>query len=291
MKARNCTFRLLFGFSNLSIGPLELTRRTSCLVHDDTIEIADEPASNIVNGPLSASIASLPPPITNLSKHGRASSNTSGFPPPKLRRTSTDSAGFMRPVPFSTKFQRVHPGTTGVTVLEHMERLDRVEASLERLVGDAEIGLDPETGEQDVGDLAKPVAVSVLLAPAESLAGPSSVPSRVGVTTELSPVREGGSSGEISDDASEIEEEEDVAALSKSLSQLDGPLSAGHGRFASSSLQPGWQGLEWIQDEPAKKRTVIVEVSPADLAPGTVCSDMHVQRLEPVEKKPLFDCW
>lgn len=64
-----------------------------------------------------------------------------GFPPPARRRRP-------RPVPFASKLPRVHPGTTGVTVLEHMERVDAVEERLRRLA----IGEDGEDGEAVDGD-------------------------------------------------------------------------------------------------------------------------------------------
>lgn len=241
------------------------------MVHDDTLEIADDIPAELLAGPLTASITSLPPPTMRPPRLTRTRSNASEFPPPKIRRVSTDGAGFVRPVPFSAKFQRVHPGTTGVTVLEHMERLDRVEASLERLVA----GDDEQSEEQDVGELVRPASISSLLAPPEALAGTSSAPSRAGVQTELSPVPEGGSSGEASvhEDADEDEDaEEDVAALSKSLPQLEGSLSA-HGHWTShmSSVEP--RNLDWMQDEPVRKRTVITE------------------RLELIEKKALLSCW
>jgi hypothetical protein len=181
-------------------------------------------------------------------------------------------------VPFSAKFQRVHPGTTGVTVLEHMERLDAVEASLDRL------GIEnvvEEEIEEDVGEssssVPRPIAVAngVFSLAEGALIASSSAPSRGGAP-ELTPVPE-AESPTPSMLTEEHEEEEDVVALSKSLSHLDTrPLSARaqHGRGMSShSVQATRRMLDWMQDEPAKKRTVISE------------------RLEVVTKKPLFWCW
>ncbi|KZV73350.1 hypothetical protein PENSPDRAFT_750288 [Peniophora sp. CONT] len=271
-------------------GPLELTRRTSAMVWDDKLEVADDSASlatsiaiEAVAGPLTGSIASLPPRPS----HQRVRSSASEFPPPRMRRmSSTDTSGFQRPVPFSAKFQRVHPGTTGVTVLEHMERLDRVEAGLDRLAG-GEDEVDEMDEEQDVGDLARPPKpILGLLSPPEAISGPSSAPTApfLASSPSLAPVLEVSSSSSVhthSDVASvpaDVEEdEEDVAALSKSLSHLD---NVSHGRWTmrqSGIEQRSGLGLEWMQDheseESSRKKTVIVE------------------RLELIEKKAYFTCW
>lgn len=166
----------------------------------------------------------------------------------------------MRPVPFSAKFQRVHPGTTGVTVLEHLERLDAVEASLERLA----VENGTEEIEEDVGEYSsgpRPITAANRLALPESvLTASSSAPSRAGAP-ELAPVPEADSPTP----STLIEEhEEDVVALSKSLSHLDtGPMSAGlqHVRGTSShSAQAANRTLDWMHEEPVKKRVVISEV-------------------------------
>jgi hypothetical protein len=186
----------------------------------------------------------------------------------------------MRPVPFSAKFQRVHPGTTGVTVLEHLERLDAVEASLERLA----IENETEVIEEDVGESSsapRPITAANRLALSEStLIASSSAPSRPGAP-ELAPVPEADSPTP----STLIEEhEEDVVALSKSLPHLDtGPLSAGlhHGRGVSShSAQAATtRTLDWMQDDPVKKRSVISEVRRYT---------KHVSLLLPA--KPLTSC-
>ena len=168
-------------------------------------------------------------------------------------------------MPFSAKFQRVHPGTTGVTVLEHMERLDAVEASLERL------GIEnvvEEEIEEDVGESSsssappRPIAVPNGLVLAESaLIASSSAPSRGGAP-ELTPVPEADSPTPSM--LTEEHEEEDVVAMSKSLSHIDTrppSASAQSGRGTGShSVQATRRMLDWMQDEPAKKRTVISEV-------------------------------
>jgi len=262
-------------------GPLELTRRTKALVWDDELELDEDTITKIIHDlPPSASpqpsISTLPLPGQPPTKRSRRRSNSSDFPPP-IQRVSSDYTGSLRPVPFSAKFQRVHPGTTGVTVLEHMERLDAVEASLERLGIE---NVPEEEIEEDVGESSssapRPIAAANgSLALAESaLIASSSAPSRGGAP-ELTPVPEADSPTPSL--LTEEHEEEDVVALSKSLSHIDTrPLSASaqRGRGASShSAQATRRMLDWMQDEPAKKRTVITE------------------RLEMVTKKPLLRCW
>ncbi|KAI0298495.1 phosphatidylinositol 3 and 4-kinase-domain-containing protein [Russula brevipes] len=260
------------------VSPLELTRRTKALVWDDELELDEDTISQILHSSQSASpqpsINTLPLPGTlDTFKRSRSQSSGSDFPPP-IRRVSSEQPGSMRPIPFSAKFQRVHPGTTGVTVLEHLERLDAVEASLERLA----IENDTEVIEEDVGESSsapRPITVANRLAFSEStLIASSSAPSRPGAP-ELAPVPEADSPTP----STLIEEhEEDVVALSKSLPHLDtGPLSAGlhHGRGVSShSAQAATaRTLDWMQDDPVKKRSVISE------------------RLEMVTTKPLLWCW
>ena len=247
-------------------GPLELTRRTKALVWDDELELDEDAIAKVLHDfPPSASpqpsISTLPLPGQPPTQRSRRRSNSSDFPPP-IRRVSSDYTGSLRPVPFSAKFQKVHPGTTGVTVLEHMERLDAVEASLERL------GIENvvEEIEEDVGESSsapRPIAVAnggFTLAEGALIAS-SSAPSRGGAP-ELTPVPEAESPTPSM--LTEEHEEEDVVALSKSLSHLDTrPLSvsAQHGRGMSShSVQATRRMLDWMQDEPAKKRTVISEV-------------------------------
>ena len=81
------------------------------------------------------------PPRLGLSRP-RLRVAASGFP----SRRSADFLNFARPVSFSTMYSKVHPGTTGVAVLEQIERLDAVEASLKKLGG----GVDSEDDSKDV---------------------------------------------------------------------------------------------------------------------------------------------
>ncbi|KAF8210266.1 phosphatidylinositol 3 and 4-kinase-domain-containing protein [Mycena galopus ATCC 62051] len=222
-------------------GPLELTRRSKVL---------DTAVPRL-------SISSVPLP-----RRTRSQSSGSDFPPPMNRR-STDASGIPRPVPFAAKFKRVHPGTKGIDVLEHLERLDAVEASLQRLGGEEEYDDEEEV---DVGESSssKPIQVP----PTRHRAGSPSTSS--GMAT--SPFSPPGSPPlptvlEVPSATSSDAEEEDVAMLSKSMSQVHDH----HQRWASGGATG--HGVEWMGSGETAKRTVIVE------------------RLENVQKNPLCTCW
>ncbi|CAK5265772.1 unnamed protein product [Mycena citricolor] len=209
----------------LGPGPLELTRRSKVLVWDDEIEIDDDERTEIRPAPSSPrlSIASVPLP-----RRTRSRSSGSEFPPPMMHRMSSEASGVPRPVPFSARFKRVHPGTQGILVLEHLERLDAVEASLR------DLGVD-ESEEVDVGESSStPVAHPSLPVPTSPFSPPSSPP--------LPTVPETASSDE--------DEEEDVAMLSKSMTAAEG-----HQRWGSH--MPATP--EWIHPGVSAKRTVVVE--------------------------------
>ncbi|KAJ7262182.1 phosphatidylinositol 3 and 4-kinase-domain-containing protein [Mycena haematopus] len=233
-------------------GPLELTRRSKVLVWDDEIEVAEEDLDERLPSPR-LSINSVPLP-----RRTRSQSSGSDFPPP-IHRRSTDASGVPRPVPFAAKFNRVHPGTKGIDVLEHLERLDAVEASLQRLGGEDEYD-DEEVDVGESSSTTKPIQV-----PKHRVGSPSD-PS--GMPT--SPFSPPGSPPlptvlEVPSATSSDAEEEDVAMLSKSMSQVQDH----HHRWAST----GGHGAEWMgSSEAATKRTVIVE------------------RLENVNKNPMCTC-
>ncbi|KAF9478605.1 hypothetical protein BDN70DRAFT_942161 [Pholiota conissans] len=240
--------------------PLELTRRTKVLVWNEEMEIPEETISDLPNGPASPTLSTSSVPIP---KRVRSQSTGAEFPPP-MRRTSTDASGVPRPVPFAAKFQRVHPGTTGVTVLEHLERLDAVEASLQRL--GVEEGDDEEI---DVGVVVKkPKTSNGKGAQLESQSTPSTA-----IPAPTSPFSPPGSPlptvAEVPSARSSIDEE-DLVALSKSTSHVEGVNIFGGQHSANLSSA----GIEWIQRADAPpKRTVIAE------------------RLETVKTKPLCSCW
>ncbi|KAE9411539.1 hypothetical protein BT96DRAFT_961400 [Gymnopus androsaceus JB14] len=255
-------------------GPLELTRRTAMLVWNDEIEISGEDNNGLDevihdrNELLSSpklSISSVPV----MPRRARSQSSGSNFPPAPMRRTITDTSGVPRPVPFSTKFQRVHPGTTGVTVLEHLERLDAVEVSLQRL----EVVSDDEIDEVDVGESSSLLAKSKTkhTARPQSASSSSNLPpaspfSPPGSPQGLAPVPEMPS---MEDSITE----EDLVALSKSTSHMEGPSSSNgrHTRWASQALG---SGVDWLQENDTPATRMVIS-----------------ERLEMVTKKPLCSCW
>ena len=230
-------------------GPLELTRRNKVLVWSEEIEIPED-AAPVFAPPMgpssSAGPASPPQPVVTIPPHPkrvRSQSYGSEFPPP-MRRSSTDVTGTPRPVPFTTKFQRVHPGTTGVTVLEHLEKLDAVEASLQRLGGDEDDN-QVVTEEVDVGEVVRPPKMaSAPAGTSRQLSSPFSPPGSPLATVHEVPTRRSSV------------DEEDLVALSKSTSHVEGPSRDGQPGIFSTA------GIDWIQhaENPGKK-IVIAEAS------------------------------
>jgi len=171
-----------------------------------------------------------------------------------------------RPVSFSAKYPRVHPATTGVAILEHMERLDAVEASLKRLPVDDPID---EEDEVDVADSSSTprarASFSSQDATVEDASG-SLVPFSPSAVSDALPsvVEVPSSNVSVAD--------EDLVAMSKSMSHMDTSSSTLHTRWMSHD--DGRPGLDWIVDggESPKTRTVIVE------------------RLETVNANPVFSC-
>lgn len=246
-------------------GPLELTRRTKALVWDDEVEIMEEAPRPPGIGPSPASprpsISTMPLP-----RRTRSQSYSAEFPPPVRRRSSEAD----RPVPFSAKFQKVHPGTTGVTVLEHLERLDVVEAGLQRLgVEEPVIEVDEEE-EVDVGMSSAP---QPLLIPTGDTLSPD-----LSASQQLTPPGSPGgltSVPEVNSLANSVTEE-DLAVMSKSMSHVESPFAPQHNRWNSHAGRMNHQpdhSLDWMNVDEQQKRTVIVE------------------RIEMVAAKPLLSCW
>lgn len=257
MKANKTTDRIHLLADLLFSGPLELTRRQKVLVWDDEVEVEDDTITELFNAPLTASPRAsvrtmpLPSPIHRRSQSFGAAG---GFPPPMQRR-STDATGALRPVPFSTKLPRVHPGTTGVTILEHMERVDAVEAGLRRLGPgiDDFIEEEDETEEVDVGMAGPSSLQNPTVAPAaEHTENPfeSETPS--------SPKDETDEPGSLANSVTE----EDLVALSRSTPHMQ--VSISHQQWRSDSQQQGSAfALDWMRQEElegVKKRVMIVEV-------------------------------
>ena len=300
-----------------------MTRRTKVLVWDDEIPVTEDMLPELSNGssshstqvpPISphASIASMPLPTQ---PRRTRSQSISGFPPP-IRRMSTDMTGISRPVSFSAKFQRVHPATTGVTVLEHMERLDAVEAGLKRL-GVEDNVIDDDDEEVDVGESSSSsrprIQIPSSAPPTQTtFSSPpiSREPSGEGgnllspsAGTERLPAVPEGEDGEGYDALAMSFAEEDLVAMSKSTSQIEAPHSTLHTRFGSYQNQPREErpSLEWMQgdsvDSP-KTRTMIVEVGISHPCTqwlrSVQCAMLTfdtLQRLETVDAKPLCSCW
>jgi phosphatidylinositol 4-kinase type 2 len=254
------------------------------LVWDEEIEVDGLDGANDEDGPSSPtmSISSVPLPR-------RSRSQSYGEFPPPMRRTSTDASGAPRPVPFAAKFQRIHPGTTGVTVLEHLERLDAVEASLQRL------GVDEE--EVDIGVSSAPPAPSRRPHNTHSRQGSSSAQVLFSppLSPRLEPVPEASRSPSASasdgpDSRRSSLDEEDLVAMSKSTSHVEGgyPFSRNIGTITTA-------GLDWTEDGGGQqKRVMITEVSALSFPFGTCSQELMLilrQRLETVKKAPLCSCW
>lgn len=216
----------------------------------------------------------LPAPITRPSLARSRPQKASPGP----SRRSTDSLKFPRPVSFSTTYSKVHPGTTGVAVLEQMERLDAVEASLKKLSGGT--GDDSGNPDREV-DVAESITSRKNRPP-----GPASAPGRISrsssshtytqsiddtVPPMMTASFSGGfSSGGVSDGPLAVVEEapssnasevgdEDLAQMSRSMSYMDARPSL-HSRWVSQDVNR--PGLDWIidEEETPKPKMVIVEV-------------------------------
>jgi len=168
----------------------------------------------------------------------------------------------------------VHPGTTGVTVLEHMERLDAVEAGFKGL-GSEDLGIPDDEEEVDVAESTSSASKATSLSrqeqpqPAEtskaSASGPPSSPFSPTARSENLP-----SVPEVGDG-----NEDDLVALSMSTPQLDdGPQrNIRWTTHAAGRRSFDWMRSERDQPDSSKKRTVIAE------------------RLETVDTKPFFSFW
>lgn len=212
----------------------------------------DLEAQDVFNPPMTASpqpsVSTLPLPVRT-----RSLSTSDDFPPP-IRRTSTEAS---RPVPFSAKFQKIHQSVTGVTVLEHLERLDKVEASLKRLGKGVSIEEEDEE-EVDVGvSLTKPMAIphgtSVDATPTQS--APTATPPPLPSVPEEDLAMNNSMT------------EEDLVMMSKSLSHVEAGPQPGHNRWSTihgRQAEASRSNLEWMQSSELPNQTskhkVIVEV-------------------------------
>lgn len=218
------------------------------------MEEITRPADVPTNTSPRPSISSVPLP-----RRTRSLSHSSDFPPPVRKRSSEAN----RPVPFSAKFQKVHPGTTGVTVLEHLERLDAVEASLQRLGVDEPL-IEEEDEEEDVAEASiLRGRASLLIQTEEGETSPQDLSASAQLSPPMSPDGLTSLPGDQSLAGSVTEE--DLTAMSKSMSHAE-PSTARYlrwNRHASRSRQQLDNNLEWLTEDEAqqRKRTVVVEVS------------------------------
>lgn len=217
-------------------------------------------------------------------------------------------------MPFASKLPRVHPGTSGVTVLEHMERVDAVEAGLRRLAVEecviveeeeeliaagAVAGAEEAPEEVDVGVSASPAQrPSTILEATDEDAG-------AGGEGSLTPGRHSPLLSPISDTAvqsgldslTSSMTEEDLVAMSRSASALDPNATPMHMRFGSQDPSAGpsalGQTLDWIREETAeqRKRIMISEVWCIYASQYQIGSDVMLQRIEIVQTKALLSCW
>jgi len=129
-------------------GLLELTRRQKVLGWDDEVESTHEIfKTEIENHNHDENDDSFEGPPFFASRFDQHHATPRSHPKapfvrPRQQRFASSpskrsggSLNFARPVSFSTTYSKIHPGTTGVAVLEQMERLDAVEASLKKLGG------------------------------------------------------------------------------------------------------------------------------------------------------------
>ena len=268
-------------------GPLGLTRRQMVPVWDDEVESthemfkvedevhheSEDPFEDHEDRPSSphASISTMPLP---------APAERLSFTRPRMQKPTSNFLNFTRPVSFSTTYSKVHPGITGVAVLEQLERLDAVEASLKKLGGGID-GDNSGNADCEVHVAESPTSPSTRNG---RLFGPVSAPGRMsrsssshthnnddGVPPMMTASFSGPSSpGGIPNELPAVAEEtpssnasrvgdEDVAQMSKSMSYMDGRPSLHSRWLGQDGNKPR---LDWIIDEgeTPKPKVVLVEV-------------------------------
>jgi len=276
-------------------GPLELTRRVKVLVWDEEIGVSEDFNVADILGPVSADAAgpsrpatkpSGPPSAFGSRPPGQRMRSASGgaaalgdFPfPPPIHRASTDITGVARPVPFASKVSRVNPGATGVSVLEHMEKLDKVEAGLKRLGVEEEVLFEQDEEQEQEREREEGEGEGE---------EDDDLPEMSMSTPTLPPRPHGRSSGH-----------------SKRHSEDHG-RSSSHLQWASQTSEErrGGRSLDWrrgsISDAGSlhapRKKVVIAEVSQSCLVLFIFVRSSRtflvLKRLETVEAKPFFSCW
>ena len=211
---------------------------------------------------MSQSIGELPPRSPPRRKERRSLSVSGGFPPSTRRDSAPNN---FRPVPFASKYEQVNPGASGVSVLEHLERLDKVEAGLQRLrVGDS-VAEENEAEEE-------------------------STPRAAPVSLQQNPEAESVdvSSAHSVPESSRAAQERETAAfgLASSISErIASPGSPGgwaNNLIGRSSMDSAAEGND--------KRLVIMEVSVSRHWEYGALIRSHTQRLETVDSTAVFSC-
>ncbi|KAG8758774.1 phosphatidyl inositol kinase [Serendipita sp. 396] len=249
-------------------GPLELTRRAKMLIWDDELEVGETFSADAILGPMTAGPApkafnffSRSPTRTRRVRSVSSPRLDSQFPPGGSNVTSD----FTRPVPFSSKVGRVNPSATGVSVLEHMERLDKIEESLTNLgPPDTLFEDDEHEGESRSGE-------RVALIPEEARNGSTSTVVHPNAT----------SGGDLESGPPVTASKPRVSGLGNvgrpSLRMSEDSVRPGHIRWASHGAERSRRSMDVVRtpmrDEEDGKKVVISE------------------RVETVEAKAFFSCW
>ncbi|KIM31246.1 hypothetical protein M408DRAFT_320207 [Serendipita vermifera MAFF 305830] len=280
-------------------GPLELTRRVKVLIWDDEIQVGESFSADAVLGPLSAgavpstfapfprSSPTRPRRIRSVSTP-RAESHFPPAPPTAIfSRTSSDFTGSSRPVPFAGRVStRVNPAATGVSVLEHMERLDRVEQGLKRLGrtededdGDEEEHevLFEEEEEHEGTPLMKEPSPPRSLQPSNATPSQSSTLASTSATDQAhentDPAVNGGKP--------RLSGLGDASARPSVRMSEDGANKPKHVRWASHGAHEGRSG-----------RSMDVSRTPLPMdGMGVGTKTVIAERVETVEAKAFFSCW
>ena len=137
-------------------------------------------------------------------------------------------------------FQR-NPGITGVTVLEHLERLDVIEAGLQRLGVDEPL---MEVDEVDVGESShpRPPALSI------RTDGHQEAPQDMPASEQFTPPESPGGLTSVT---------EDLAGMSESMSHAELPFPFSHMRWKSHIGSTGKQPdrtLDWMNLDENEQR-------------------------------------
>jgi phosphatidylinositol 4-kinase type 2 len=138
-----------------------------------------------------------------------------------------------------------------------LERLDAVEAGLQRLGVDDSVGVIEEGEEVDVGEASSSTKPIIPIGGGEETGGEAS-------TSALTPTGSPEMIPQDMDSSMMSIPEEDLAAMSKSMSHAEmSPSGMHHGRWPSQGRgrEGGARGLDFLREEgEATKKTVIVEV-------------------------------